>query len=139
EGGHHLDHGDGGLGGFAASVQFVPEGSGLGLLRAGDEEDFVDDGNEVGGAGVLQAAGDRPGDEVGVGGGASDDDAEGEDGERLVLGGGEGLDDDGNLEGTGDADDANRELGRELREGGGGGLDEGVGETGVVAARDDGD
>ena len=110
-----------------------------GLFGVGDEEDLVDHGDEVGDAGVLEAAGDGFGDEVGVGGGAADDDTEGDDGEGLVFGGGEGLDNDGDLEGAGDADDPEFQVRREFGEGGRGGLDESVGEAGVVAARDDGD
>src|SRR5690606_10600876 len=41
EGGHDVDHGDGGFGGFAPAVQFVAKRAGFGLGGVFDEEDFV--------------------------------------------------------------------------------------------------
>jgi len=78
---HYFDHGDGRLGRFATPVQFVSEGADLRLSGVFDEEDLVNDGDKMGDSRSLKTAGDGLGNEIGVGGGTADDDAEGDDGE----------------------------------------------------------
>ena len=96
--------------GFATAVEFVAKSTSFGLFGVFDEENFVDDGDEVGDAGLLQRIGDRLGNEVGVRGRAANDHSKCDDGERLVLAACRGFDDDRNFKSSWNSNDFNFEI-----------------------------
>lgn len=137
-GGKQVDHGEGDAGGFGAAIHGGAEAAFLGLFGVVEQEDFMDDGDAVGGSGALEGVGDGGADEVGVFGGATKDDAEGDDG----VGRGAAEDElgaDGDFEGTGDAVGGDGDVGGDFLEFVFGGVEEAFDVGLVIEAGDDGD
>jgi hypothetical protein len=137
-GGEEVDHGEGDAGGFGAAIHGGAEAAFFGLVGVVEQEDFMDDRDAVGGGGALEGIGDGGADEVGVFGGATKDDAEGNDG--IWRGAAEDeFGADGDFEGTGDAVGGDGDVGGDFLEFVFGGIEEAFDVGLIVEAGDDGD